>query len=409
MVSESIKSVLRPLVRPARKWSGAVSLRLGRIASGKPLSSVFGYDRGTPIDRFYIEQFLAEHAEDVRGHVLEVGDDSYSRRFGGNRITRQDVLDVDASNRRATIIGDLTDGATLPDASFDCIILTQTLHHIYDMASAVRQIRRSLRADGVALITVPGITPVRPEPEYDWYWSLTDDALRRLLGEAFDADKVTVSTAGNLFTATAFLHGAAVEDVPLRQVSPGRCSISGHGRSACSCLSAGCWIDVFEAAGNDPGRGQEAAVREQCRWRCAANVPAPDRPSAGHPALPPRRGRKLRSLESGGFSSQFRRSDEVGRPPAHRLPPLRLRPASPRRHASGKRRRHHLRRRLCLQRDHRSAADGEARNRGYDLSPRRAYPARRRFLVGRIAGDRDGSSRHDHKARRRSHSARRAR
>jgi len=181
---------------------------------------MFGYERGSPIDRVYIERFLSDHAEDIRGHVLEVGDDSYSRRFGGDRVTKQDVLHVHADNPEATIVGDLAQPGTLPEATFDCIILTQTLHVIYDMHAAVRQIRQALRPGGVALVTVPGITPVRPGADHGWYWSLTEDALRRLLAEAFEAEKVTVSAAGNLFTATAFLHGAAVEDVPRTKFDP---------------------------------------------------------------------------------------------------------------------------------------------------------------------------------------------
>ena len=48
------------------------------------LSRDFGFDRGTPIDRYYIESFLSTHASDIRGHVLEVADNTYTRRFGGD-------------------------------------------------------------------------------------------------------------------------------------------------------------------------------------------------------------------------------------------------------------------------------------------------------------------------------------
>ncbi len=43
----------------------------------------FGYDRGLPIDRYYIERFLANNASDIRGHVMEIADNIYMRRFGG--------------------------------------------------------------------------------------------------------------------------------------------------------------------------------------------------------------------------------------------------------------------------------------------------------------------------------------
>lgn len=196
-----------------RAWARA-ALKRGRIFRGAPLSREFGYDRGLPIDRHYIEGFLAAHSADVRGNVLEIGDATYSQRFGGDRITRQDILHVHAGNPIATIVGDLSDPAVLPSKRFDCIILTQTLHLIFDMPRAIEQIHRSLAPGGVALVTVPGITPIDTGEWRDsWYWSLTGRALRQLLSGPFDAAKVQLEEYGNLFAATAFLHGAAVEDV----------------------------------------------------------------------------------------------------------------------------------------------------------------------------------------------------
>ena len=189
-------------------------MSVGRLASTVPLSAEFGFDRGTPVDRHYIEAFLAANAADIRGRVLEIGDDSYSRQFGGKRVTQQDVLHVDPDHPGATIIGDLCDPSVLPSAAFDCMILTQTLHLIFDMGQAVAQIRRALRPAGVALITVPGITPIdRGEWNATWYWSLTGPALQRLLSDRFEPGKLTLQVYGNLYSASAFLHGAALEEV----------------------------------------------------------------------------------------------------------------------------------------------------------------------------------------------------
>lgn len=209
---------VKAIAKRARRIHGLASMNLGRIGSGKPLSLDWGYERGTPIDRYYIEGFLGRHQSDVRGRVLEIQEDDYSRRFGGSKISQQDILNVDASNPGATIIGDLADPATLPAAQFDCIILTQTLHLVFDMAAALANVRRALRPGGVALITVPGISPVGPRGDYDWFWSLTAEALQRLLLQQFDREKIDVETFGNLFAATAFLHASAVEEVPKRKL-----------------------------------------------------------------------------------------------------------------------------------------------------------------------------------------------
>lgn len=209
----SLRSMLRPQLKRLRRLGGSGAFASGRAASLDPLSTDYGFDRGTPIDRFYIEHFLTAHCADVRGTVLEVVTCEYSTRFGGSGVHVQHVLDTNPANPRATIIGDLSDPAVLPAAEFDCIILTQTLHIIYDMAAAVRELHRALKPGGIVLITVPGITPVRPGDDHGWYWSLTEDALERLLAEHFAASNISVSTYGNLFAATAFLHGAAVEEI----------------------------------------------------------------------------------------------------------------------------------------------------------------------------------------------------
>ena len=196
-------------------------MRSGQIARSQPLCSAFGYGRGLPIDRLYIERFLETHRSDIRGHVLEIGDDSYSRRFGGTRISTQDVLDVRPGHAGATITGSLTDPGVLPSSTFDCIIMTQTLHLIYELEPAVAQLRRALRPHGVLLITVPGVSSIdRGEWQDSWYWSFTAGSLRRLLSGPFSPGQVDSVVYGNLVAATAFLHGAAVEDVNILALEP---------------------------------------------------------------------------------------------------------------------------------------------------------------------------------------------
>jgi glycosyltransferase involved in cell wall biosynthesis len=197
----------------------------GRISTGDfgsivPISRDFGFDRGTPIDRYYIERFLERHALEISGRVLEVGDDHYTRRFGGHRVMRADILHVHAGNPRATIVGDLTDPAVLPENAFDCIVLTQTLHLIYDVRLAVARLHRALAPGGAVLVTAPGISQIdRGEWGKSWYWSFTTESLARLFTECFGPD-VMVEHYGNVFAATAFLQGLAVEEVDTSKLDP---------------------------------------------------------------------------------------------------------------------------------------------------------------------------------------------
>jgi SAM-dependent methyltransferase len=193
-------------------------MRSGQIASTSALSTDWGFDRGLPVDRYYIERFLSTHSADMGGRVLEIAEDTYSRRFGGSKVERQDILSL-GPHDAATIVGDLAEPGVLPASAFDCIILTQTLHLIFDLQSAVEQLHRSLRPGGVLLLTVPGITPVdRGEWKKSWHWSLTDSSLGRLLSGPFGREKIELSVQGNLYAATAFLHGAAVEELSRRKL-----------------------------------------------------------------------------------------------------------------------------------------------------------------------------------------------
>jgi SAM-dependent methyltransferase len=206
--------------RSGRRIPALGRVRFGDLGGSAPIDDDFGFGRGTPIDRGYITEFLSRHAKDIAGRVLEVGDDEYSRRFGGAKIIQQDILHIHPGSPRATIVGDLAKPDTLPPGAFDCLVLTQTLHLIYDMAAAVREMRRALKPNGVVLLTVPGISRIdRGEWGKDWYWSLTETSARRMFSDVFGPDRVQVETHGNVFAATAFLQGLALEEVSFAKLS----------------------------------------------------------------------------------------------------------------------------------------------------------------------------------------------
>jgi len=211
------KAVYRQWVAVSRRLRGIPkpgAVDFGDLRRVNPISRHFGVDRGTAIDRHYVESFLSRHAADVRGRVLEVGESTYTGRYGGDRVTHSDVLHVRDGNPRATIIADLADAPQIADASFDCIVLTQTLHLIYDAGAAVRTLHRLLKPGGVLLLTVPGITQVPHGTDwaYTWYWAFTELSVRRMLGEVFGNGNLAVEVGGNVLAATALLHGLAVEE-----------------------------------------------------------------------------------------------------------------------------------------------------------------------------------------------------
>lgn len=185
------------------------SVRFGDLKRLSPISPDFGFERGTPVDRYYIEAFLARNAADVRGRVLELADNNYTKCFGGARVEQSDVLNLKAKPN-ATIVGDVVQPGTLPEAAFDCIIFTQALQYIFDVSAAVEMLYRALKPDGVLLATAPAVSPVDVWP---WYWTFTSASLRRLLEDRFGNNAVSVEAHGNILVATAFLYGIATEEL----------------------------------------------------------------------------------------------------------------------------------------------------------------------------------------------------
>ena len=217
----------RPLLPSAwwqrwEKYRGALDVcptvgrtRFGSLRRVTPISRVFGLDRGQSICRYYIDDFLAEYALDIRGRVLEIADGNYTRRFGGDRVTYSDVLHVQDGKPGVTIVADLTSNSQIGSDIFDCIILTQTLQFIYDLRAAISTVHRILKPGGVLLATVSGISQISRYDMDRWgdYWRLTTLSARKLLEEAFAPSGITVESYGNVLAATAYLHGLAAEEL----------------------------------------------------------------------------------------------------------------------------------------------------------------------------------------------------
>ena len=200
---------LRRLARPA--W-------LGTIRRTSPLSERWGLDRGTPVDRWYIEEFLGNHQADIQGRVLEVKDSGYANRFG-RQVTRFDVLDIDPSNPKATLIADLSAANDIGADQFDCFVLTQTLQFIENPAAAISHAHRILRPGGVLLCTVPAVSRIDGALHDVDYWRFTPASCSRLFGDGFPGGDVSVRSFGNVLSAVAFLIGMASEELSSRELN----------------------------------------------------------------------------------------------------------------------------------------------------------------------------------------------
>jgi len=194
-------------------------VRWGNLPRVAPLSRQSALDRGVPVDRYFITEFLGEHAADVRGDVMEMSRSGYTRTYGGERVRSVEVVDIDPGNDQATLRRDLCEADSLPREAFDCIIFTQTLHLLVELDVALRNLWGALRPGGVLLMTVPALscsTPIESD-----YWRFTPLGLEALLARVLPADAAVVTNGrGNSIAAAAQIVAASVEDLGARHLEP---------------------------------------------------------------------------------------------------------------------------------------------------------------------------------------------
>jgi peptidoglycan/xylan/chitin deacetylase (PgdA/CDA1 family)/SAM-dependent methyltransferase len=178
-----------------------------------PVNRLWGFGQGVPLDRPFIRRFIETHRGDVRGRILEIKESEYSREYARPE-SRTDILDIDPENPRADIIDDLQTGATIPDETYDCVVLTQVLQLIPDPAKAIATVSRILRPGGVLLLTAPGITQTAATTEGEFFWSFFKPGLKQLLAGHFDDRKLLLAAHGNAGLAASFLMGMTAKDVP---------------------------------------------------------------------------------------------------------------------------------------------------------------------------------------------------
>lgn len=182
-----------------------------------PVSRKFGFERGQPIDRYFIENFLRNHSSHICGSVSEFGDTTYTDQFGLD-VTRSITISNDtiAQNTNDDVIyGDISD----PNFSYgkdllDCIICTNVLNFIFNVDASVATMAQMIKPEGgVVLATLSSSGPIS-RFDYDrWgdYWRFTDMSARHLFEKYFE--DVSVTIFGNFGLCVAFYDGQSVEDL----------------------------------------------------------------------------------------------------------------------------------------------------------------------------------------------------
>lgn len=177
----------------------------------KPISNVYGFDRGLPIDRYYIEKFLNGQASYIKGVCLEIHDTHYIKKYGGNKVAHADGLDIDRRNKIANIYGDLRHLDNMKSNTYDCLIITHTFGVIDDYEAAISECARILKPGGAMLVTVTAIGPAHDVNIN--FWRFTTASMRYVLGKYFDKKTLFVRSYGNVLAGQCFWVGLGTEEL----------------------------------------------------------------------------------------------------------------------------------------------------------------------------------------------------
>jgi SAM-dependent methyltransferase len=177
-----------------------------------PYSRNFGFERGTPVGRHYVESFFRKHASSVRGRCLDFGDDRYRSFFP--LTSSYEVINLTPGDG-VDYVCDVHDVTSMPQAAFDSIICPQVFEHLAWPEKAAESIKRLLKPGGILLLTAPFINPVHYVPTD--YRRFTPECLAMILEDAgLVIDEI--SFGGNSLVGTGSLLGMVVQDFSKREL-----------------------------------------------------------------------------------------------------------------------------------------------------------------------------------------------
>jgi hypothetical protein len=183
--------------------------RWGNLRRVQPFSTAYGFDRGTPVDRYYLDRFLDANRRAITGRVLEVQVPSYTKRFGHD-VRESHTVDINPAFR-ATYTCDLAVAAEIPTDYYDCFLVPNTLQHILDLHTALRTMIRVVKPGGTLLASAAGLLPLIPDGGD--YWRLSPDGWRFVLEAEWAGCDVSVEAHGNCLAAAAAMYGLAREEL----------------------------------------------------------------------------------------------------------------------------------------------------------------------------------------------------
>ncbi len=187
----------------------------GNLRRLRPFSSNFGFDRGKPIDRYYLEKFLRENSRYISGKVLEIQINGYTLRFGKD-ISVTHTVDI-RREFNPTYLCDLAEcDNVIPDDYYDCFVMPNTLHHLQDLHKCLKNALRIVRPGGVILASASAFIPLVPDiPDY---WRLSVNGWKEIINKAWAGCDVELKSYGNCLAVVASMLGLSSEELKEKEL-----------------------------------------------------------------------------------------------------------------------------------------------------------------------------------------------
>ena len=183
-------------------------LDFGSFKRHAPFCPNYGYSRGTPIDRYYLEKFIAQIRDQVAGDTLEVGGRRENQKlYGFNNARSYMTMDVEP-HPEVAIVADVHNADAFKTGSFDTVVILNVLEHCENPSLAVANLHRWLRNGGRVFCMVPNAQRVHGAPND--FWRPLPGAIE-LLFSSFPRRQLFVY--GNALTTIASLMGVAAEEL----------------------------------------------------------------------------------------------------------------------------------------------------------------------------------------------------
>ncbi|MEB3312384.1 MAG: methyltransferase domain-containing protein [Snowella sp.] len=189
------------------------SINWGDFRKPVPICQAFGLTRGTPVDRYYLSQFIGAIRHEIQGNILEIGGTPKDKDFYEvNQGDSYKILNIE-SGLGVDIVGDVHDTSIIEPASFDSIIIFNVLEHCYAPWVAVENIWQWLKPGGKCFAMVPSAIRLHATPMD--YWRPLPDAFAYIFRN-FSQQQSYVY--GNPMTAIASYQGIATEELTTEEL-----------------------------------------------------------------------------------------------------------------------------------------------------------------------------------------------